>query len=65
MYILCYNGDKCDIQEKLNRWVYNGWDLTKKFIKISGGGNANWYTIFYDSSLDKENKVNESNPPII
>lgn len=64
MYVSVDSGNKQDIQKRLNKWVYNGWDLTKKFIKISSPGN-NWYTIFYDSSLDSENKVNTSNPPII
>ena len=65
MYVSFDSGDKLDIQKRLNKWVSNGWDLTKKFIKISGGGSTNWYTIFYDSCLDSENKVNVSNPPII
>lgn len=57
MYITSTEGQRGDILEKINTWVSNGWNLTDKFIQITGGGNSSWYTIFYDSSLDYKNKV--------
>ena len=56
MEIIYDTGDKGDICRKLNKWVSNGWDLTTKFIKIVGGGNSAWITIYYDSELDFVNK---------
>ena len=41
-----------EITKLMNKWRKNGWDLTKKFIKIAGCGNSNWCTVFYESDLD-------------
>jgi len=44
--------EKYEITKLMNEWRKNGWDLTKKFIKIAGCGNSNWCTVFYESDLD-------------
>ena len=44
--------DRYEIAKLMNKWRENGWDLTKKFIKIVGWGNSNWCTVFYESDLD-------------
>ena len=55
MHITFYEGHKNDIIGKLNEWQDNGWNLTSKFVKIAGGGNSGWFTVFYDRELDYKN----------
>lgn len=39
------------IVKQLNKWIQNGHDINKSFIKITHTGD--FYTIFYDAKLDK------------
>ena len=51
-YVTYISDDKQTITRIMNQWIENGWDLTKKFIMIAGGGTSNWFTLFYDKELD-------------
>ena len=53
-------GDRNEVRILLNKWISNGWDINKKFIRIAGIGNSSWFTVFYDDELDGVCKDNES-----
>lgn len=39
------------VVKQLNKWIQNGHDINKAFIKIAHTGD--FYTVFYDAKLDK------------
>lgn len=39
------------VVKQLNKWIQNGHDINKAFIKITSNGD--FYAMFYDAKLDK------------
>lgn len=40
-----------NVAKQLNKWIQNGHDINKSFIKIVHNGD--FYVIFYDAKLDE------------
>jgi hypothetical protein len=51
-----------EVEEQLNRWIDNGWNIHEVFIQIVSEPysitdiSERKYIIFYDSSIDNENE---------
>jgi hypothetical protein len=51
-----------EVEEQLNRWIDNGWNIHEAFIQIVSEPysitdiSERKYIIFYDSSIDNENE---------
>lgn len=43
-------GREENVVNRLNKWIQNGHDINKAFIKIVHNGS--FYTMFYDADLD-------------
>lgn len=44
-------GREENVVNRLNKWIQNGHDINKSFIKIVHNGA--FYTMFYDAKLDE------------